>query len=57
METSVAGVTARVAVPLMAPLMAVIVVEPTATLVARPPAAIVAVAGVPDAQVALPVRF
>lgn len=61
-DTSVAAVTVSVVVPLMVPLVAEITVVPSATALARPRVAslaveIVAVAGVADAQVAVAVRF
>ena len=56
-EVSVAGVTVRVVKPLIAPAVAVIVVTPVATLVAKPPLAIVAMVGVEEVHVAEPVRF
>ena len=60
-DTSVAGVTVRVVEPAMLPDVAVIVVEPTATEVARPlePAAllIVAMAVLDELQVTAAVRF
>ena len=49
--------TVNVVDPLIAPDVAVMSVVPAATLVARPLAAIVAVAGVPDVHVTLAVRF
>ena len=60
-DTSVAAVTVRVVLPLIAPLVAEMTVVPAATLVARPaePAAfeMVAVAAVAEAQVTMAVRF
>jgi hypothetical protein len=56
-ETSAAGLTVSVAVPLIEPEEAVIVDVPTLTLVARPPAAIVATEVVDEPQVAVLVRF
>jgi len=56
-ETSAAAFTVSVVLPMMAPEVAEIVVVPTARLVARPVAAMVAVAGVDDDQVAVEVRF
>ena len=49
-EISEAGVTVKVAVPETLPDVAVIVVDPTATAVALPPAAMVAVAVLLDVQ-------
>jgi hypothetical protein len=57
METSEAGSTASVVFPVTVPEVAEMVVVPTATVVARPPAAMVAVAVLDDAQVAEAVRF
>ena len=60
-EVNAGAVTVSVAVPLIAPEVALIVVEPCPTLVARPwlPAAllIVATLAMLDAQVTEPVRF
>ena len=55
-DTSAAAVTVSVVDPLIAPDVAVISVVPAARLEARPLAAIVAVAGVPDVHVTLAVR-
>jgi hypothetical protein len=57
METSAAAFTVSVVLPVMLPEVAEIVVVPAATAVARPPAAIVAVVVLDDAQVAVAVRF
>jgi hypothetical protein len=57
MEASTAGVTVSVVFPVMLPEVAEIVVVPTATVVARPPAAMVAVAVLDEAQVTEAVRF
>jgi hypothetical protein len=57
MDCSVAAVTVKTVEPESAPDVALIVEEPTATAVANPPAVIVAVAGVAELQVTLPVRF
>ena len=52
METRVGAVTVNVVLPETAPKVAVMVLVPAATVVARPvPAAIVALAGVPEVQV------
>jgi hypothetical protein len=56
-ETSAAPCTVSVVLPLTVPEVAEMVVVPTATAVARPPEAIVAVVVVEDAQVAVAVRF
>jgi hypothetical protein len=56
-ETSAADVTVSVVEPTIPLAVAVMALVPGATLVASPPGAIVAVAGVPDAQVTTPVRF
>jgi hypothetical protein len=50
------GGTVKTVVPLMAPDVALMVVVPKATLVARPPALMVALAGVEELQVTEPVR-
>ena len=50
-EASTGGATVSVVLPLTVPELAVMVVVPTATAVARPPAAMVAAAGVDDVQV------
>ncbi len=55
-ETSAGGVTVSAAVPDMPPEVAVIVVVPVATVVARPVPLIVAFASTDDVHVALPVR-
>jgi hypothetical protein len=57
METSAAGVTVSVAFPVMLLEVAEIVVAPGATVVARPPAPMVAAAVLDDAQAAVDVRF
>jgi hypothetical protein len=57
METSVAGVTVSVVLPVKLPDVAEIVVVPTARVEARPLAAMVAVVVLDDAQVAVEVRF
>jgi len=56
MDTKAAGVTFRVVEPLIEPLAAVTVALPEDTLVASPPAAIVATAGFPVLHVAVEVR-
>jgi len=56
-DCSVAAVTVRTVEPTIDPEVALIVLVPTATAVATPPAVIVAVAVVPDAHVTWPVRF
>jgi hypothetical protein len=56
-ETSVAGVTVSVAKPVTLPEAALIVVAPVATLLARPPLAIVATFGAEEPQLAELVRF
>src|ERR1019366_2589416 len=56
-DCSVAGVTVNTVEPLIAPEVALIVLVPTATPLARPPAAMVATVVVPDAQVTEAVRF
>jgi hypothetical protein len=56
METSVAGCTVSVAFPVTVPEVAEMVVVPIATVVARPPAAMVAVAVLDEAHVAVTVR-
>jgi hypothetical protein len=55
MPPEVAAVTVRVVLPEMLPDVAEIIVLPTATAVATPEVLIVAVAGVPEAQVTDPV--
>ena len=55
MDDNVAAVTVSVVEPLSVPKVAWIVVEPTATLVARPPAAIVALVVSLDDQVTVEV--
>jgi hypothetical protein len=57
METSVAGCTVSVVFPVTVPEVAEMVVVPVARVVARPPAAMVAVAVLDDAQVTEAVRF
>jgi hypothetical protein len=57
METSAAPCTVSVVLPVTVPEVAEMVVVPTATAVARPPAAIVAAAVFVDAQIAVAVRF
>jgi hypothetical protein len=57
MDCSVAAVTVRVVAPATAPEVALIVEVPTAMAVAKPLAAMVAVAGVAELHVTLPVRF
>jgi hypothetical protein len=57
MEARTAGLTVSVVLPVMLPAVAEIVVEPAASVVARPLAAMVAVAVLEDAQVAVAVRF
>jgi hypothetical protein len=57
MDCRVAAATVRVVEPETTPDVAVIVEVPTATPVAKPPAVIVAVAGVAELHVTLPVRF
>src|SRR5579871_2865800 len=56
-DFSVAAVTVNVVDPLIAPDVALIVLVPTATPVAKPPVVIVAVEVVPEAHVTDPVRF
>ena len=56
-DTNVAAPTVNTVEPLTAPSDAPIVLVPTATAVASPPAVIVAVAVVPELQVTDPVRF
>jgi hypothetical protein len=56
METSAAGCTVSVVLPVTVPDVAEIVVVPTATVAARPPAAMVAVAVLEEAQLAVAVR-
>jgi len=56
-ETRVAPVTVSTVEPTTDPEVALIVLVPAATAVASPPAPIVAVAGVPDAQVTVLVRL
>ena len=56
-DTSTAAVTVNVVDPTTLPLVALIVDVPTFSVVASPPAAIVATVVVPDAHVTLPVRF
>ncbi len=56
-DTNVAAVTVSVVEPLIEPDVAVIVVLPCATLVARPAAPIVATLVVPELHVTVPVRF
>ncbi len=56
-EDSVGARTVNPVLPVTAPSVAETVVVPTATVVARPPAAIVAAAPFVDAQVTSPVRF
>jgi hypothetical protein len=57
METSAADCTVSVVLPVTEPEVAEMVVVPTATPVARPPAAMVAAAVFVDAQVTEAVRF
>jgi hypothetical protein len=57
METSVAGVTVKLAEPLTPPLVAVTVVEPVATPVAKPLAEIVATPVGEVVQAAMLERF
>ena len=57
METRVAAVTVRLAVPLMAPRVAVIVALPTVEVLARPPLLMVATLVALEFQVTEPVRF
>ena len=57
METSVAAVTVRVVEPETAPEVAEIREVPMTRVEAKPPAAMVAVVGVPEVQVAVLVRF
>jgi len=56
-DTSVAAVTVKVVDPVMAPETACIWLVPTATAVAKPPAAIVATVVVTELQVAVLVKF
>lgn len=56
-ETRVAGVTVNVAMPLMVPEVALIVVVPAATPLASPPLVIVAMFMAEELQVAEPLRF
>jgi hypothetical protein len=56
-ETNVAAVTVSTVEPPIAPALAPIVLVPTPTPVASPPATIVAAAGVADVQVTEFVRF
>jgi hypothetical protein len=56
-EFSVGAVTVNTVLPLTAPKVALIVLVPAPTPVANPPALMVAVPVVPDAQVTVPVRF
>jgi hypothetical protein len=56
-DCRVAAATVRVVEPVTTPDVAVIVEVPTATPVAKPAAVIVAVAGVAELQVTLPVKF
>src|SRR4051812_44397042 len=55
-ESKAAGVTVSVVEPETAPRVAPIEDDPVATAVARPPAVMVAAAGVADTQVTWPVR-
>lgn len=57
METRVAAVTVRLAVPLMAPRVAVIVALPTVKVLARPPLLMVATLVALEDQVTALVRF
>ena len=57
MDCSVAAVTVSNVEPTTAPEVALIVLLPAATAVAKPPAPMVAVAMVPEAQVTEAVRF
>jgi hypothetical protein len=57
MDTSVAGVTVRVVLPLMLPEPAWIVVEPVPTEVANPAVLMVATVVAEELQVAVLVRF
>ena len=57
MDTSVAGVTVRVVLPLMLPELAWIVVEPVPTEVANPAVLMVATVVAEELQVAVLVRF
>src|ERR1700722_13671676 len=57
MDTSVAGVTVRVVLPLMLPELAWMVVEPVPTAVARPAALIVATVTAEELHVAVLLRF
>jgi hypothetical protein len=56
-EVNTAAVTVSVAEPLMVPDLAVMVVLPFATLVAKPPVLTVAIDFAEEVQVALVVRF
>jgi hypothetical protein len=56
-DCRVAAVTVRRVEPLIAPDVAVMVLVPAAAAVANPPAVMVAVAVVPEAQVTEAVRF
>jgi hypothetical protein len=56
-EFSVAAVTVNTVLPLTAPRVALIVLVPVPTPVAKPPELIVAVPVVPEAQVTVPVTF
>ena len=56
MLTRVAALTVRVVLPLTSPSVAPMLLVPTASPVARPPALMVATAGVAEAQPTEPVR-
>ena len=56
-EVSTAAVTVNVAEPLIVPDLAVMVVFPFATLVAKPPLLMVAIDFAEEVQVAVVVRF
>src|SRR5262249_31032945 len=57
-DCSVAAVTAKAKIfDVIPPCVAVMLLEPTATPVNRPPAAMVAAAGLEDVQATEPVRF
>jgi hypothetical protein len=56
-EVNTAAVTVSVVEPLTVPDLAVMVADPCATPVAKPPLLMVAIAVVEEVQVALPVRF
>ena len=56
-DTSVAGVTVRVVLPLMLPELACTVVEPVPTEVAKPAVLMVATVRADELHVAVPVKF